>query len=124
MDSGDAPVSTVFVVFGDEELLGADWHRVLPVATFAKLVEAQEWARLHGYDVDEIVEVPFKIRVRPGAALGDRVFFAIAFDNEVFGLFEKREDAEQDLKRQIQEGGPAWDGCKVEEWIVQRGDDG
>jgi hypothetical protein len=40
--------------------------------------------------------------------------WAITFDDEVFGLFRTEDAAKADLERQIQEGGPAWEACKVE----------
>jgi hypothetical protein len=44
--------------------------------------------------------------------------YVIAFDQDVFGIFATREEAEKNLERQIEEGGPAWDACKVERWKV------
>lgn len=44
--------------------------------------------------------------------------YAITFDQNVFGIFRTEEAAEADLARQIEQGGPAWDGCKVERWKV------
>jgi len=53
--------------------------------------------------------------------MGDHFYvYAIAFDQDVFGIFATREAAEADLKlkRQIDEGGPAWEDCNVERWRV------
>jgi hypothetical protein len=44
--------------------------------------------------------------------------YVIAFDQDVFGIFATREDAEASLERQISEGGPAWRDCEVERWRV------
>ena len=44
--------------------------------------------------------------------------YAITFDQDTFGLFATREAAEEDLKKQIEGGGPAWDDCKVVRWRV------
>jgi hypothetical protein len=49
----------------------------------------------------------------------DLYVYVIAFDQDVFGIFRTEEAAKADLARQISEGGPAWEGCKVERWKVQ-----
>jgi hypothetical protein len=45
--------------------------------------------------------------------------YVIAFDSDVFGIFASREAAEAEFERQINEGGPAWQDCKVEPWFVE-----
>lgn len=44
--------------------------------------------------------------------------YAIMFDQDTFGIFATRKEAEDDLKRQIASGGPAWEDCKIEQWRV------
>lgn len=39
--------------------------------------------------------------------------FVIQYDNEVFGVFGSREEAEASLAKQIANGGPAWAGCEI-----------
>ena len=39
--------------------------------------------------------------------------YEIHFDQDNFGIFATREDAERSLRRQITEGGPAWADCKI-----------
>ena len=45
--------------------------------------------------------------------------YKICFDQDVFGIFATHEAAEESLRRQIAEGGPAWDGCDIERWRVE-----
>jgi hypothetical protein len=51
------------------------------------------------------------------AAYGFYVY-VIAFDQEQFGIYATKEAADEALAAQIAEGGPAWDGCTVQRWIV------
>lgn len=44
--------------------------------------------------------------------------YAIVFDEESFGLFATREEAEASLRRQIESGGPAWEDCEVIRWRI------
>lgn len=44
--------------------------------------------------------------------------YVIAFDQEQFGIYSTREAAEEALAGQIAEGGPGWEDCKVERWLV------
>jgi len=45
--------------------------------------------------------------------------YAITFDQDTFGVFATREEAEESLKQQTAEGGPAWEDCKVERWRIK-----
>lgn len=45
--------------------------------------------------------------------------YAITFDQDTFGIYATRADAEKSLARQIAEGGPAWADCKIERWRVE-----
>jgi hypothetical protein len=44
--------------------------------------------------------------------------YAIIYDQEVFGLFATREEAERSLRKQIKDGGPAWDDCEIARWRI------
>lgn len=43
----------------------------------------------------------------------DDYVYVISFDQDEFGIFPTRAEAEASLERQIAEGGPAWRDCKV-----------
>ena len=45
--------------------------------------------------------------------------YAITFDQDVFGVFATREEAQASLKQQIAEGGPAWGDCKIQRWLIE-----
>lgn len=45
--------------------------------------------------------------------------YAIVFDQDCFGIFGTREEAEASLAKQTAEGGPAWEDCEVERWQVE-----
>lgn len=44
--------------------------------------------------------------------------YAITFDQDTFGVFATRKDAEDSLASQISDGGPAWADCSIEKWRV------
>ncbi len=44
--------------------------------------------------------------------------YVICFDQDTFGIFRTEAAAEADLRKQISEGGPAWDMCEVKRWRV------
>lgn len=44
--------------------------------------------------------------------------YAIAFDQDTFGVFSTRQAAEDSLRQQVKDGGPAWDGCEVQKWRI------
>ena len=45
--------------------------------------------------------------------------YAITFDQDTFGVFATREEAQASLKQQIAEGGPAWQDCEIERWLIE-----
>jgi hypothetical protein len=49
----------------------------------------------------------------------DNYVWVIAYDhNECYGVFKTKEEAEKNLEEQIAAGGPAWEHCQVEKWVI------
>jgi hypothetical protein len=46
------------------------------------------------------------------------VVYAITYDDECFGLYATRVEAETAFARQLAEGGPAWEDCHVNPWWI------
>lgn len=44
--------------------------------------------------------------------------YAVVFDQECFGVYATREEAEESLDKQMSSGGPAWDGCDIAQWKI------
>ena len=44
--------------------------------------------------------------------------YVIAYDDEVYGTFATRSEAEESLAEQVAGDGPAWDSCEVQERII------
>lgn len=44
--------------------------------------------------------------------------YAITFDQDTFGVYATRAEAEESLREQIAGHGPAWDDCQVTRWRI------
>lgn len=102
LDSPKEPASCRFCGWHElsaEKTMSKYGPNDIPPGTHPKVAE---WARKHsGQTMSKFFYV-----------------YAITFDQDTFGVFATRKEAEESMAEQIAGHGPAWDDCKISRWKI------